>query len=85
VTVFNRELFLGSVPEEDRDFYAAFVGTSMFHEFSDSLMDETSTAISSRVESFSTPSIATLARTTSTFDPDLLDDLDIGNSILIDG
>jgi hypothetical protein len=40
VTVFNKEVFLASVGP-DYDFYLAFMMTTMFHEFSDRLMDGT--------------------------------------------
>jgi hypothetical protein len=48
VTVFNRDLFLESVRPDDTAFYRAFMSTTMFQEFSDSLLDATSNAISSR-------------------------------------
>jgi hypothetical protein len=41
VTVFNREVFIASVRDDQRQFYAAFLLTTMFQEFSDRMMDGT--------------------------------------------
>jgi hypothetical protein len=46
VTVFNRELFLESVPQGDRSFYEAFTVTTVFQAFVDSAMDENERTVS---------------------------------------
>jgi hypothetical protein len=48
VTVFNKELFLASVDPADKPFYTAFVHTTAFQDFSDSLMDETARSATRR-------------------------------------
>jgi hypothetical protein len=44
--VFNKELFLKSVSDEQRMFYTEFSATTMFHEFIDAMADETQEKIS---------------------------------------
>ena len=45
VTVFNKELFLDSVPERARQFYSQFSTTTMFQDFCDTKTDATSQRI----------------------------------------
>jgi hypothetical protein len=66
VTVFNRELFLATVPAADAAFYDAFLGTTAFHEFSDGRMEEKTQTLSR--SSFSSSCLSAFAE--STFDPD---------------
>jgi hypothetical protein len=66
VTVFNRELFLATVPAADMAFYDAFLGTTAFHEFSEGRMEETTQTLSR--SSFSSPCLKMLAE--SMFEPD---------------
>jgi hypothetical protein len=40
ITVFNKEVFVDCLDEVDRPFYRAFLGTSMFQDFADGLMEE---------------------------------------------
>jgi hypothetical protein len=61
VTVFNNDLFMASVKPADQPFYRAFLSTSAFHEYSDSLMEETAKSASPRCPSFSSPSLRSLA------------------------
>jgi hypothetical protein len=68
VTVFNRDLFLASVPAADVSFYEAFLGTTAFQEFSEGRMEETTQTLSR--SSFSSPCLSRLA--VSAFDPDEL-------------
>jgi hypothetical protein len=60
VTVFNNDLFMASVRPADRPFYKAFLTTSPFHEYSDSLMDETAQSAGPRCASFSRSSLDAL-------------------------
>lgn len=39
VTVFHRELFLGSLPPANRDFYEAFMTTTMFQQYLEGMME----------------------------------------------
>jgi hypothetical protein len=48
VTVFNREVFMASVRDDQREFYGAFLMTTMFQEFSDGLMDGNMRAFGAR-------------------------------------
>ncbi|OHT08621.1 hypothetical protein TRFO_22808 [Tritrichomonas foetus] len=45
VTVFNKELFLDSVPENARPFYSLFATTTMFQDFCDTKTDATAQEI----------------------------------------
>jgi hypothetical protein len=66
VTVFNREVFMGSVDAAEQRFYDAFIGTQGFQEFADSKMDETAQTLSR--SSHSSPCLVSLAP--SEFDAD---------------
>jgi hypothetical protein len=46
VSVFNRDLFLASVPARDRPFYEVFAATMVFQAFADSATDETEREVS---------------------------------------
>lgn len=50
VTIFNKELFLLSVPETDRPFFTAFINTTMFQDFCDSEADFKSQEIADEIK-----------------------------------
>jgi hypothetical protein len=76
VTVFNRELFLASVPPKERPFYEAFVATTSFTEFAEGRMEENETISRS---AFSSPCLSALQA--SEFDPDELARAESYNSL----
>jgi hypothetical protein len=59
VTVFNRDVFLASVRDDQREFWGAFLHTTMFHEFSDRLMDGNMRQFGSRGSSEVPTSVST--------------------------
>lgn len=50
VTIFNKDLFLLSVPENDRPFFTAFVNTTMFQDFTDTEADVKSQQIANEIK-----------------------------------